>query len=310
MVPSMDEYVLGIDIGGTNLRMGTVTKNGVLSNFERKSSASLLKGNASGNLMKEINAYIDRYRLREQVIGICIGVPATVNKDKSFIFSAPNLHGLQNIDLGRLIKESTGIPTIVDRDVYYLLMYDIMTMNLDPNHDKTILGIYIGTGIGNAIYINGKVYVGKNGVAGELGHIPMYHNSEACMCGNRGCAEVVCSGLKLEKLAKEKFPDCRVRDIFLKHGDSPEIKEFIDTLSLPAATEITLLDPDFVIIGGGVTMMKDFPFDDFLDAIRAHTRHPMPAESICFLKSKKSQTNGVIGGSYATFDTLKRYYNS
>jgi allose kinase len=310
MVPSMDEYVLGIDIGGTNLRMGTVTKDGVLSNFERKSSVSLLKENASENLVKEISAYIDRYHLKKQVIGICVGVPATVKKDKSFIFSAPNLHGLQNIDLGRLIREATGLPTIVDRDVYYLLMYDIVTMNLDPNHDKTILGVYVGTGIGNAIYIDGKVYVGKNGVAGELGHIPMYHNSDACTCGNRGCAEVVCSGLKLEKLAKEKFPDCRIRDIFLKHGDSPEIKEFIDTLSLPAATEITLLDPDFVIIGGGVTMMQDFPLDDYLNAIRNHTRHPMPAESISFLKSKESQTNGVIGGAYATFDTLKQYYNS
>lgn len=309
----MDNYILGIDIGGTNLRMGTVTEDGVLSNFVRRSSAHLVGDNASENLAKEVNTYITRHDLRDQILAISIGVPATVSKDKSYIYSTPNLPGLENMDLGRLMTKATGIMTYVDRDVNYLLMHDIKTFNLDPEHNKTILGIYIGTGLGNAVYINGALHLGKNGVAGELGHIPMYQIDEICNCGNRGCAEVLCSGLRLEKLAKEKFPDCAISNIFLEHGDNHVVKEYINTLSLPAATEITLLDPEYVIIGGGVTMMKNFPMDDFLNAIRKHTRHPLPANDIDFLMSEDFQTNGVIGGAYTTFEILKsnsKSYNS
>ena len=92
------KYVIGIDIGGTNLRIGTVDSEGKLINFERKSSASLVAENAVQNLGKELTSYIERYRLEGQVGAVSVGVPSIVSKDKSFIYSTPNLKGLENIE--------------------------------------------------------------------------------------------------------------------------------------------------------------------------------------------------------------------
>ena len=83
--------------------------------------------------------------------------------------------------------------------IHIFLVNDIKTHHLDPERERTILGFYLGTGFGNAVYINGQLHVGKNGVAGELGHIPMYGIDEACTCGNIGCSETRCSGRYLKQ---------------------------------------------------------------------------------------------------------------
>lgn len=98
------KYVIGIDIGGTNLRIGTVDAEGRLTNFERKSSASLVAENAVQNLGRELKSYIEKYQLEGQVGAVSVGVPSIVSKDKSFIYSTPNLKGWMNIDLGNLLK--------------------------------------------------------------------------------------------------------------------------------------------------------------------------------------------------------------
>ena len=94
--------VIGIDIGGTNLRFGVVDHNGNLEHFEKKSSGSLVSDNAVENLKNEILRYMDTYQLNKEELAITIGVPSAVSKDKSFIYSSPNLKGLENMDLGHL----------------------------------------------------------------------------------------------------------------------------------------------------------------------------------------------------------------
>ncbi len=299
-----DSYVIGVDIGGTNLRIGAVTKDGALSFFERIPSPGVITGDAAGNLAGTLADYISRHDLGGKAAGISIGIPGTVSKDKSFIYSVPNLPALQNMDLGRILREKLDIPVWIDRDVNYLLMYDVRQQNLDPERNRTILGFYVGTGLGNAIYIHGHSYSGRNGVAGELGHIPFYRVDTPCGCGNNGCCETLCSGYHLADLARESFPDCEIGDLFTRHGEDPLLIDFIDTLSLPVASEITLLDPDCVILGGGVLSMKDFPMERFLDCIRLHTRSPYPSENLEFFFAEKSQASGVIGGAFSVFRIL------
>lgn len=300
------KYVIGIDIGGTNLRIGTVDAEGNLTNFERKSSASLVSEGAVENLGNEVKSYINRYHLEGQVGAISVGVPSMVSKDKSFIYSTPNLKGLENIDLGHLLGDYVHIPVFVDRDVNYLLVNDIKTHNLDPEEERTILGFYLGTGFGNAVYINGRLHVGKNGVAGELGHIPMYGIDEACTCGNIGCSETRCSGRYLRYLTDTYFPGTDISEVFVKHGDDPRILEYVDTLAIPMAAEINILDPDYVIMAGGVMVMKGFPMERMIQAVKERARKPFPSENLEFIFPEHTQDSGVIGGAYAAFDKLKK----
>lgn len=305
------KQVIGIDIGGTNFRIGSVSETGNLSYFEKKSSEKLNEQNAVEYLVDEIQSYIKRYQLDGKVLAVTIGVPSIVSKDKSFVYSTPNLKGLENVNLGHRLESKLGISVTVDRDVNYLLSYDIHTHRLDEKNEKTIVGMYIGTGLGNAISIDGKLYVGKNGAAGELGHIPLYGLEEMCACGNAGCVEIVCSGHTLQRLQKQYFPDTDISDIFVKHKDDPKIKQFIETLAIPISTEITILDPDYIVLGGGVLMMKEFPMNALVSNIKKCTRKPYPSNNLQFIFSEHTQSSGVLGGAYLKWKTLQNsnHYN-
>jgi allose kinase len=291
----MKKYVIGIDIGGTNFRMGMISEDGTLCNFVKRSSSILSTGQAIITLAEQISAYIDQFDAKENVEAVAIGIPSIVSKDKKVLYSTPNLEGFDNINIPDPLSALLGVPVFIDRDVNFLLQYDIGHYNLDNR--KTILGFYIGTGLGNAIYIDGKFYSGKNGVAGELGHIPMYGLSQQCTCGNFGCSEVLCSGRHLEELAKEHFPDTDISNVFTEHGSSEIMTRFVTDLAIPIATEINILDPDYIVIGGGVISMREFPKDMLNQAIYQFSRKPYPAENLQIVFSEHTSKSGVFGSA-------------
>ncbi len=299
------KYVLGIDIGGTNIRMGIVGEDYKVMNFERDSSKKVLGLDAVSNLSRAISEYLYRAGMREMICAVAIGVPGQVGRDNSYVYSVPKIKGFQNTDLGKQLSEDFQVPVYVSRDVNFLLLHDIRTMNLDPEHNRTILAFYIGTGFGNALYLNGRIHTGRHGVAGELGHIPLYGVTEVCNCGAIGCVETRCCGHKLVELAEKEFPECPVEKIFSEHGSDPKILRFVKDCALPIATEVTLLDPDLILLGGGVLTIQDFPMDLLEQEVRARSRHPLPSGDIQFVYASDSQANGVIGGGIAALEWLK-----
>lgn len=289
----MQQSVIGIDIGGTNFRIGAVDQNGSVTGFEKKSSAVLTAGDAVENLTREIQKFLTKNG-KEGVAAVSVGFPSIVSKDKRVLYNTPNLKGFDGIDLTGALEERLMLPVFIDRDVNFLLQSDIRTLGLDPA--ATILGFYVGTGFGNAVYINGRFHAGKNGVAGELGHIPLFGVTERCTCGNVGCSETRCSGRHLTALVDEAFPDTDIADIFLNNGSDAKIISFVQDLAIPIATEINILDPDYAVIAGGVVFMKGFPKETLEAAVRERVRRPFPAQNLQILYSKHTQKSGVVGG--------------
>ena len=121
------------------------------------------------------------------------------------------------------MERELGVPTYINRDVNFLLFYDTYFHGL-PSH-ATVLGFYVGTGFGNAVSVDGKLLLGKNGVAAELGHIPVLGKDTPCGCGTRGCVESYASGLGLERIQSHSFPHTPVGRLFKEHGDAPELLE-------------------------------------------------------------------------------------
>ena len=294
----MSKYVLGIDIGGTNFRMGLVDEEHELHEFVRyKTSETFCADEADQSIdkfVRLIRSYMDEHSAYD-VGMIVIGVPGWVSNNHSYVYTIAKVPGLDRVELGQIIEESVGIKTYVGNDINALLMRDIVLRDLDPDRNKTILGFYIGTGFGNALYINGEMYLGKHGVAAEIGHIPLYGVTDVCNCGAVGCVETRACGLILAKIQKERFPDLEFDELFVKHPDDPVLVQFVKDCALPIATEITLFDPDHVIIGGGVFRVKGFPYELFEKEIRDRTLHPLPAEDIEFMYSEDYNSNGVIG---------------
>ena len=291
-------YTVGIDIGGTSLRIGLIDKQNNLLHFEKVPQADILKKNAPERLAEFIGQYIHKHKAENNIAAVCAVFPAAVDKERAVVLNAPNINGFNGVNVKAVLSEKLKYPVFIEKDTNALLYYDLYRHKADES--GVIIGVYAGTGLGNAVLINGKLLTGANGVAGELGHIPAWDYKEICACGNTGCAESGIGGKYLDKLCLSEFPNTSVGEIFQKHGGHPLLVEYTQRLAAVIAAEINILDPDTVILGGGVVSMQGFPCDSLTKYIRGYARKPLPEANLKFIFSKNNGENGVVGaGIYA-----------
>ncbi len=298
----MQTTVLGIDIGGTHLRLGLSGEDLTLSCFEMASSTFLNGTDAPYRLADFIRDYLKRMDCIPKAVSI--GFPSTLDRARRRLLSTPNIAGLNDVPMVDILQEQLNIPTFIDRDVNLLFLYDCRHFGLTGS--GIILGCYIGTGLGNVISINGEILIGKNGVAAELGHIPAWGREDECPCGNRGCVEMFASGKHLKEICDMHFPGTPLGELFLRNSGHELIREYVDGLSLPIATEINLMDPDYVLLGGGVLQMEGFPRPYLEECILRHARKPYPAQGLQLRYSQQAQENGVIGAAIRAYRELKK----
>lgn len=300
----MDRYVLSLDIGGTHTRIGLVDERYGLTDFEIVKTKEIQKaGNTVDNFVAVLRAYWKEHGAGCTIAAISAGFPSTIDRERRTVLSTPNISGFNNIAIAERLEQEFSVPAYIETDVNMLLLFDMMENHI-PEEGITC-GIYFGTGLGNAVAVDGKLLVGKTGASTELGHIPVRGIDGVCGCGNSSCIELIASGYHLQDLCEERFPDTEIGEIFTKHGSSPEILRFIDDLSLAAATEINILDPNYIIIGGGLTSMPNFPFAQLEADIYRYARKPFPAEELSYIYSRQGQENGVIGAGILGFRKLK-----
>lgn len=294
-------YVLGIDIGGTNFRFGLVDEDNQLRDYEQVRTQRVFGGGkeALDCLETAVREYCVKH-LQERMPGaVSIGFPSTINRERTVVLQTPNIDAIpDHFPVVERLRERLGVPVFINRDVNNLLHFDLYDQHIESY--GTVCGIYFGTGIGNAVMVDGKILIGAHGVASELGHLPVYGNTRICACGNESCLETLISGVALKKLQEEKFPETPISDLFTEHAGAPELRQFVRGMAQAAAAEENLFDPDCLVIGGGLVLMKDFPKEEFERAVHHFTRKPYPETEIEIRYARPNQNNGVIGaGIYA-----------
>ncbi|MBQ3603031.1 MAG: allose kinase [Clostridia bacterium] len=294
---------LGIDIGGTNLRMGVVNEKGEILSFSREPSSAFTEENAKDMLCEKIENHLAENGFTGKIAAAAAGLPALMSRDKKTVLSAPNVKGFDGLQFDESFEQRLGFPVFADRDTNFLLQNDIEKLGL--HNEKNILGFYIGTGFGNSIFLNGEFYSGTNGAAGELGHIPTVGSDKKCTCGNRSCVETIASGKHLEELAARFFPQTDIKRVFKEHVNSPIINLFVQNLAVPIATEINILDIQLCIIGGGVVDMEGFPKEQLFDWVHFYARKPYPQKNLRLIFTKHNQQSGVFGSAVFAQKILK-----
>lgn len=286
--------IIGVDIGGTHFRIGVVDDALQVSHFERLAVTDIIHpADPLGDLTAFLSAYISRADLAPEAI--VLGFPATVDKARSTVLQAPNLPFLENLPVKEELSRRLSLPVLLERDVNLTLYYDRKHYGLE--HHEILVAIYFGTGIGNAVMIHQQLLLGKNGVAAELGHIPVEGSVLPCGCGNVGCMENLAGGKYLAHLQKSHFPHTPIDAMFTHHGSSPEIKALLHHMAMTIATEANIFDPDCILIGGGVPSMPDFPWNTLVEETLSHTRKPFPAASLQLLRSEDFPEKGIIGAA-------------
>ena len=297
------DKVLALDIGGTNTRMGLVDQDGSLSAYRR-----FLSSRWNGDRpLEELGNLIVEYLLQEApkgIVAVSLGFPSAVDKSCRILANTPTIPSLDGAAAADILEERLGFPVFLDRDVVMLYTHAARILNIP--HKGLTLGFFIGTGIGNLIVLDGGPLTGFRGIAGELGHIPLHGKSDLCGCGKRGCAELYAAGHALVRLRERFFPGEDEDLLFTLHRDSEPVAEFMDTLAEVLTIEMIILDPEYVLLGGGVFQMPDFPMDLLKARILSRLRGQKAAKLIHWFHALDSQRAGVIGAGLYAFQRLKK----
>lgn len=284
--------VVGIDIGGTNFRIGLVDDSQNVVKLEKVPVKTVFN---SDDALSDLANKIIEFTKEEQYGAVAIGFPATMNVDRTRVVQAPNIAFMENLPVCEVLEKKLNVPVVAERDVTFALSYDMHKYEL-PN-EGIICGIYYGTGIGNAICINGVPLTGQHGCAGEIGHIPVFVSTEVCGCGNVGCLEAEAGGKALAKIQQEDYPETSIGDMFSKHANAKKVKNIVELMANAVATEVNILDPAYVLLGGGVFKMKDFPIEMFNEFIQQKVRKPLPLNELKIVYTEDEIDKSVVGAS-------------
>ena len=263
------EYGFGIDLGGTAVKLGYYHTSGkLLDKWEIPTDTTNNGANILQDIANSVEEYLTKHKIpRENVMGIGLGVPGPVDKTGN-VNRCVNLGwGVFNVE--QALSELTGFPVKAANDANVAALGECWQGAGKGSNNAVMLTL--GTGVGGAVIIDGKILPGVRGAAGEVGHMVMEPEEKTqCSCGKYGCAEQYCSANGIVRVAKRylklSFDSSALRqidpltskDIFdaAKAGDAAAneiLNLFFDYLARLTANVCAVVNPDTVIIGGGVS---------------------------------------------------------
>lgn len=272
----MKKYAFGVDIGGTTCKIGIFETTGVLLDKWEIPTNTVNAGEAIlADVARAIAGKLEREAIsREEVQGIGVGVPGAVT-DYRIVHGCENL-GWETVDVAGELERLTGLSVKVENDANMAVLGEMWKGGATGS--KNVLLATLGTGVGAGIISGGHIVTGSSGGAGEIGHMVVdYNETEQCSCGKYGCLEQYASATGIVRLAKRRaaeLQDARTlygvedisalsaKDIFdaAKAGDADAlgvVDEVCKILGIALANVACALNPEVIVIGGGVSKAGD-----------------------------------------------------
>jgi glucokinase len=312
------KYVVGVDLGGTKILAGVF--DAALNCLGRaKVSTKAHRGLAVviDRAARCVRDAVDECDLElRHILGAGIGAPGASDPETGRVIFAPNLPGWRNVPLKKELERRLGIPVSVENDcnIQTLGVYQ-KEFRAKPRH---LVGIFLGTGIGAGLVLDGKLHSGWNRTAGEIGHMVLKTDGPMCGCGNRGCFEVLASrnGILqrlqsgLEKGHKSSLADALGPDMrnarsgdlkkALKRGDR-SVAKAVDQAAvytgIAVANVINLLNPEVIVLGGGVMDALEERMLPRITETAAKYAMKGTAQGIKIVASKLGDDAGITGGA-------------
>ena len=290
-------HFLGVDVGGTNTRLMLMDSQQQFRGYQKTPTQSWA---GQSSPLQGLEALIAEFLHTQdphcQVAQVMLGLPGVLSRDRNTVLSLPFISALDNQPVAALLSERLHLPVTMDKDVNHLMWWDLQQHGALPD---VAVGLYLGTGLGNSLWINGDFYHGAHGGAGELGHIPLPGNLLLCPCGKTGCVETLTSGNWLTGWARQHVPQTPFAELFTRHAGHDDLIEFVARLARTVASEMNILDPEFLVLGGGVLAMANFPLAQLEQQLRSHLRSPYPANGLSIHFSAITDETGCRGACLA-----------
>ncbi len=316
----MSKVAIGIDIGGTSIKLGLVTGQGRL--IEKTSFPTDKKGGREKTLReleRQVKAFAAKARSAgHQVAGVGIGAPGPVDVDRGFVYFFPNVPGWKDTPLVSILSKRLRMPVRLDNDANAMALGEFLFGA--GRGVKNGIALTLGTGVGGGIILDGKLFHGPTYSAAEIGHLVINEDGPKCGCGNTGCIEtyvgngyftreierrlakgeksVLSAWIKEGKtltplLAKEAW----------KKGDRFAKKMWADTgthLGNALVGLVNILNPEKIILGGGIAQNPEILFPHVIETIRKKA-FPIAFRSLKVVPARLGTEAGLIGAAALVF---------
>ena len=311
---SKAKLVFAADLGGTHLRGALVDERGTI-HVQLKTETP--KGDSSEYV---VNALVDAAAECERRLGAehfrasSILVPGRLDYNAEVVVQAPNLHSLDDFALKAALEEKFRLPVILENDANAAAVGE-MWMGA-ARGARNVICVTLGTGVGGGIILDGKLWRGTDGSAGEVGHttVDPFHGPQ-CKCGNSGCLEMYASATAIVRMTSEaldRFPDSSLQGEVLnakaiydagKAGDALAIETFNkvgDSLGVALANLMNLLGPEVIVIAGGATNGWDLFESHMFEQIKARA-FPSLSRTVKIKPAECGDNAGLLGAAQLAF---------
>jgi glucokinase len=272
----MPDFSIGVDLGGTNLRIAAVSSEGqLLEKVTLGTKLALGRDHVIGEMCDAILHLSAKYKQTGKLLGAGIGVPGLIDMEAGMIRKAVNLPGWENYPVRAEIERRLGTRVALENDARVAAFGEQWLGAARGVENMAVLTL--GTGIGGGIVLGGKIWHGVNGLAGEFGHVTIEPEGHPCPCGNRGCSEQYASASAIVRIAREtiargeapalanavssdaEFGAQSIYNLAMQ-GDEPSrriFRNFGRALGLLLAGLVNVLNLEMYVIGGGASSAWD-----------------------------------------------------
>ncbi len=317
--------VIGIDLGGTKISTALVDADGqIIAHDYRETQAE--KGQAL-----VVNRMVDAVRQvmeqadtsKDQVKAVGIGAPGPLDIHAGVVVAPPNLPGWQDVPLKELIEERVGIETFLENDANAAALAE-HRFGAGRAVDHMIY-VTVSTGVGGGLILDGRLYHGAEGAAGEIGHITVLPNGPLCGCGNRGCLEALAAGTAIAKRAREVVSQGVSTLITDLANDEPAritaklvaeaaeqgdfeaqkiLSEAMSYLGIGMASLVNLFNPQIIVIGGGLSNLGERLLEPVRRGIARHA-FVASAQTVRVVLAELGDKAGVLGAAAVAMTQLE-----
>jgi glucokinase len=309
--------VIGVDLGGTNLRTALLSPDGdILEKHKEPTHASDGWKKVVSRLIDNINGQRESASKRGfTVAAVGVGVPGVIQSDRGIVVKSPNFPDWNNLPIKDTLEKALDLPVTIENDANAAALGE--QWRGAGCGIRSMLLLTLGTGVGGGIILNDQIWQGADGMAGELGHMTIVPDGRRCGCGNTGCLEMYASARGIVQSYREQraqtsspFNEITSEQVYeaARKGEADALAVMQGMgrmLGIGIADLINIFNPEMIVIGGGV---KDaWPL--FIDATRDEIRKrafEVPAARTEIVSSQLGDDAGMVGAAASALQNLEK----
>jgi glucokinase len=308
----MQKFVIGIDVGGTNVKLGLVSLSGGIVDRTILNTKTYIRDKKvlTAAICEGVRELLKNNHVpKQKLLGIGIGLPGLIDPIKGIVNFLPNIPRWRDVPLKKIMEKELNVPTFLENDVNLIALGEWKFGAGRGNRD--LVCVTLGTGVGGGLILNNQLYRGPGFCSGEIGHIPLNESGPKCNCGGRACLErYVGNRYLLERIKKIFKKELSLEEVHvLAIQGNPKALRFWQETAVQIGNGlvglVNLLNPTRIIIGGGIANCHQFLFPTIQQTIKKRAMRVQGAMAK-IVKAQLGNDGGLFGATVLVQQTMNK----